>query len=153
MAIPASTRRVPMHTAEEVNERIRMLTACRVAYFAEHTDEIADRLEELEREWDTERVLEANASSLALGTLVLGLTARRRRKLLVATGLIMGFLCQHALQGWCPPLPLLRRLGVRTRAEIDEERCALKAIRGDFADVPEGGDTGNIEQLMELVRR
>ncbi|WP_407921819.1 hypothetical protein, partial [Corallococcus sp. AB049A] len=27
------------------------------------------------------------------------------------------FLLQHGLQGWCPPLPLLRRLGLRTRGE------------------------------------
>jgi hypothetical protein len=39
---------------------------------------------------------------------------------------------QHALQGWCPPVPLLRRLGFRTSFEIEEERQALKALRGDF---------------------
>jgi len=33
---------------------------------------------------------------------------------------------QHGLQGWCPPLPLLRRLGIRTRGEIDREKYALK---------------------------
>ena len=43
-----------------------------------------------------------------------------------------GFLLQHALQGWCPPVPVFRRLGVRTTAEIDRERYALKALRGDF---------------------
>ena len=36
---------------------------------------------------------------------------------------------------------MLRRLGFRTRHEIDRERYALKAIRGDFAnfdrDVPD----------------
>jgi hypothetical protein len=33
-----------------------------------------------------------------------------------------GFLLQHALQGWCPPVPLLRQLGFRTSYEIEEER-------------------------------
>jgi hypothetical protein len=46
---------------------------------------------------------------------------------------VAGFLLQHALQGWCPPLPVLRRLGVRTADEINQERYALKALRGDFA--------------------
>ena len=40
---------------------------------------------------------------------------------------------QHALQGWCPPLPLFRRLGFRTQEEIARERYALKGMRGDFA--------------------
>jgi hypothetical protein len=35
------------------------------------------------------------------------------------------FLLQHGLQGWCPPLPVLRRLGVRTQREIDAEKYAL----------------------------
>jgi hypothetical protein len=37
------------------------------------------------------------------------------------------FLLQHALQGWCPPVPILRRLGYRTAREIFEERLALLA--------------------------
>ena len=36
------------------------------------------------------------------------------------------FLLQHALQGWCPPVPILRRQGFRTRHEIDAERQALR---------------------------
>ena len=48
---------------------------------------------------------------------------------------VAGFLLQHAAQGWCPPLPLMRRMGVRTRDEINQERYALKALRGDFDEV------------------
>lgn len=50
---------------------------------------------------------------------------------------VAGFLLQHALQGWCPPLPVFRRLGFRTQAEIERERYALKALRGDFDKVTE----------------
>jgi hypothetical protein len=39
---------------------------------------------------------------------------------------------QHAVQGWCPPIPVLRRFGFRTADEINRERYALKALRGDF---------------------
>jgi hypothetical protein len=46
--------------------------------------------------------------------------------------LVTGFLFQHAVEGWCPPIPVLRRLGFRTAREIDIERVALKALRGDF---------------------
>jgi hypothetical protein len=47
-------------------------------------------------------------------------------------GLVAGFLLQHAVQGWCPALPIVRALGFRTSREIDAERSALKAGRGDF---------------------
>jgi len=53
--------------------------------------------------------------------------------------LVTGFLFQHAVQGWCPPVPVLRRLGFRTSYEIEEERQALKALRGDFETSQEGG--------------
>jgi hypothetical protein len=54
------------------------------------------------------------------------------RKWLILPGVVLSFLFQHAVQGWCPPVPVFRRLGVRTREEIDRERYALKALRGDF---------------------
>jgi hypothetical protein len=57
------------------------------------------------------------------------------RRWLALPALVAGFLMQHALQGWCPPLPVLRRLGFRTQREIDQERYALKALRGDFRQV------------------
>jgi hypothetical protein len=57
------------------------------------------------------------------------------RKWLALPAVVAGFFFQHALQGWCPPLPIIRALGVRTRTEIDKERYALKAARGDFRDL------------------
>lgn len=86
---------------------------------------IVRRIEALDREWDIERVLEVNASSLALTGLVLGLAVNR--KWLLLPGVVLPFLLQHGVQGWCPPLPILRRLGVRTRGEIDQEKYALRA--------------------------
>jgi hypothetical protein len=53
---------------------------------------------------------------------------------------VQGFFMQHALQGWCPPLPVFRRLGFRTQYEIEQERYALKAIRGDFGSPAEPAD-------------
>jgi len=35
-------------------------------------------------------------------------------------------------------LPVLRALGFRTPGEIERERYALKALRGDFDDLPQG---------------
>jgi hypothetical protein len=37
----------------------------------------------------------------------------------------MGFLANHAIRRWCPPMPVLRRLGFRSDHEISAERVAL----------------------------
>ena len=135
--VPATTRRVPEHTAAHINRQIERETEASVAYFAEHPDEIDDRLEELDREWDIERTLEANAASVSLLGLTLGLTVDRRW-LALPIG-VAAFLLQHAVQGWCPPVPVFRRLGIRTAGEIGQERYALKALRGDFDDLSAKG--------------
>lgn len=93
----------------------------------------------LQREWDTERVLETNAASLMLISLGLGMSLDRRW--LWLTGGVVAFLIQHALQGWCPPLPVIRAMGVRTAGEISIERTALKALRGDFIDTEHSAES------------
>jgi hypothetical protein len=131
--ISNSVQRVPAHTAPSVNECIRRRTAASIAYHAQHPEYINDRLAELDAEWDVERMLETMASTLSLVGLI-GFAAGRRRWLILPLA-VQSFFLQHAVQGWCPPLPVLRRLGFRTMAEIDQERYALKALRGDFVEV------------------
>jgi Protein of unknown function (DUF2892). len=127
MALPSTVNRVPAHTAEHVNQQIRLRTERSVEYYRQHPQQIGRRLRELDREWDIERTLEANAATLVVAGAVLGLTVDR--KFLGIPLVVGGFLLQHALQGWCPPLPVFRRLGLRTAAEIQDERSALEAIR------------------------
>ena len=107
--VPSSAERVPTHTAEDVNRRIRQEMESRIAYYADHPVEIDRRLGELDREWDIERAIEANASTLALAGVALGVTSDRRWLALPA--LVSGFLLQHSIQGWCPPVPILRAQG------------------------------------------
>lgn len=131
--------RVADNTAADINREIEDEIAASVRHHARHPHEIPRRLRELDEEWDVERVLEANAATLALSGTVLA--AAHDRRWLVLPALVAGFLLQHAIQGWCPPLPVLRRMGIRTRREIEAERTALKAVRGDFAAVrPEATD-------------
>lgn len=134
--LPDTADRVPAHTSARINAWIRHETDDRIAWFAHNPHYIDDRLAELDAEWDIERALEANASSLALLGLTMALTLDRRW-LALPVG-VAAFLLQHALQGWCPPVPVLRRLGLRTAREIEEERHALKALRGDYALVDSG---------------
>lgn len=127
------TDRVRASTPAAVNHDIdRTIQESLQAYAGKSTGAITARIDALEREWDIERTLELNASTVAFIGLGLGLTVSKRW--LILPGLVLPFLFQHAVQGWCPPLPVLRRLGVRTREEIDAEKYALKALRGDFEE-------------------
>lgn len=130
MAIGSTRDRVPQHTAADVNERIRADMEGRVQALEGHPRKIAQRLRELDEEWDIERAIEANASALAFTGVALG--AYHHRNWLILPGLVTAFLFQHAVQGWCPPVPVLRRLGFRTSHEIETERHALKALQGEY---------------------
>jgi hypothetical protein len=126
--------RVRANTAAEINWRIDRQIEDNVRHYAQQTkEEISRRVWELEQEWDIERVLETMASSLSLFGIALSVTKHRRW--IILSGVVLGFFLMHAIQGWCPPIPVLRRLGVRTREEIDRERYALKLLIGDFPRV------------------
>lgn len=118
-------------TPDSINQRIRRRTAASIARaLVDRPRSIDARLRELDREWDVERALALTASSFVLlGT---ALSAARGRPWLWLPAIVSGFLLQHSIQGFCPPLPVLRALGMRTRREIEGERTALKAARGDF---------------------
>ncbi|HZR82659.1 MAG TPA: hypothetical protein VFD92_16310 [Candidatus Binatia bacterium] len=142
MIAPASER-VRHNTASDVNEAIDERTRRDVAYFRAHPAEVPHRLGELEREWDVERALATASSCLSLLGLALG--GIRRRRWLLLPLVVQSFYLQHTLQGWCPPLPALRRLGFRTPREIDDERCELEAIareRDAYGDEPASSHGG-----------
>jgi hypothetical protein len=140
--IPATRHRVSSNTDEAINQQIKRQTADNVACTAaKGPAAIERRLAELDSEWDIERYLETMAPSFTLLGLTLGLT--RSRAWFILPLVVQGFFLQHALQGWCPPIPVLRRLGIRTCDEIAQERYALKALRGDFESVSRGSTDGS----------
>jgi hypothetical protein len=124
--------RVRQNTSDEINRELDRQIAVRVRQYSvsQSKEDISQRIDELDREWDIERILQANASVLGLSGLILGITANK--KWLLLPGVVLPFLFQHAVQGWCPPVPLFRKMGYRTRHEIDREKYALKDLRGDF---------------------
>ncbi|MCP2044334.1 hypothetical protein [Pontibacter sp. HSC-36F09] len=140
--------RVRESTADRINERIDSSIRQSIArYKGRSHGEISERIRELDQEWSIERTLEVNASTLALSGTLLGAFVNKRWFIL--PGIVSTFLLQHGLQGWCPPLPVLRSLGIRSRREIDEERYALKALRGDFDDIsPKSSPT----EILDTVR-
>ena len=128
--IAETTSRVTKHTPEHLNQRIVDRTIRNIMTYGTSPAEIDRRLAKLDREWDMERMLEANASSLVVAGILLGVFLNHWFYLI--SFLVGAFLLQHSIQGWCPPIRLFRRLGFRTHAEIAAEHYALRFLRGDF---------------------
>ncbi|HYC69817.1 MAG TPA: hypothetical protein VEB66_01335 [Opitutaceae bacterium] len=134
---PRANRRIDDRIAESIHRHARAAP-----------EELNARIAALDREWDMERTLQTNAATLALAGVILAFL--RGRRWLLLSGGVLGFLLLHGARGWCPPVPLLRRLGVRTAGEIDRERFALKFLRGDFADAT-SRRPGHVAGLVRAV--
>jgi hypothetical protein len=146
--------RIRQHTDPEVLERIEHDIENSIRFHAVQPQRVLNaRIQDLEQEWDVERWLATNGSAIALGAALLGLTVHR--KWLVLTCAAAAFLLQYSLSGWAPPLPLLRRLGIRTRSEIAREKFALKVLRGDFKELPplrrQPTAEGPVQKVMDTV--
>ena len=132
--IANSAQRVTSNTSAAVNQRLQEQMLARIARYKSYPQGIPRRLRQLDREWDIERAIEMNSSIISLAGLGLTLTVDRRWIILPIA--VQAFLLQHAIQGWCPPVPILRRLGFRTEHEIDQERQALRSLRLNMAAGP-----------------
>jgi hypothetical protein len=93
--------------------------------------EISERIKDLEAEWDIERILHLNLAGLALAGMALSV---KNKNWLLFSGTMISFVAYHVIKGWTPPLMLLRKLGYRTRKEIEFELYAMKYLRGDFTE-------------------
>ncbi len=132
----AQPDRVRRHTARAVLHRIDDATVTHLSHCTSAGPvAVQARMEQLDREWDTDRVIETEAATIGLLGIALGSFVNARLLLLpaiVASGVLL-----YATSGRYPLLPLLRRLGFRSSREIERERYALKALRGDFAGIAE----------------
>src|SRR5690625_3479380 len=81
------------------------------------------------KDWDIKHTLQTNVVSLVIGCSLLGLLVNRLFWTVPIA--VSGCLLQHSMQGWCPPLKLLRRSGCRTAREIETERYALQAFKSN----------------------
>ncbi len=91
---------------------------------------ISQRLSELEDEWDIERMIHMHVSGISITGALLGFFVNKKWFILPAIAATV--LAFHSVKGLAPQIPLLRRLGFRTRAEINREKYSLKTMRGDF---------------------
>ncbi len=126
--------RVRDHTAPKVNERIDALTRATIdEALSAGPGAIERRLSELDAEWDIDRALMVNFAVVGGASFSLGLArytdgpvlGARRKGFLYFFGTQLAFLLVHGVAGWCPPASLFRRLGFRTKGEIEAERHLL----------------------------
>jgi len=132
--LPATTQRVATYTNPDINKMIRSNTLENLMCLEDaNEEELTRRIRMLNSEWDTERFVEAKAAVCVMGCSLFGIAKSKYWSFL--TLIAATFLLQHALLGWCPSAPVMRKLGIRTAEEINQEKIVLKTLRKDFAHV------------------
>jgi hypothetical protein len=139
-----------------MTQSIRLTPHCgepledQVARLADAGPEAVDeRLAQLENEWSVGRAAKVSAAVLALGAAAAELAGRRRISVLLA--LTAGTcLCPYLHNRQSVVGQLLCRFGFRPGPEIDRERTALRALRGDFRYVPTLHDVESHDDISRL---
>ncbi len=143
---PPTSERVALNTSDAANASIRADALMCLNIFKNCNENmLTEKIRKLSTEWDIERVLETYAAAIILLSSIKGF---KKSRYFLVTGAVSFFLLQHALQGWCPPLPILRKLGVRTPEEIYNEKTVLKILRGDFSQ-----PSDNVEDMLMNVEK
>jgi len=135
--LPPSTNRVEKFSRSKINSHIQARIQKNVQLYASNPGGIEKRLAQLDREWDTERVIELQTALTVFGCATVAWILGWHWMLQLPTMLAMFFLAQHAIVGWSPAVWLLRLYDFRTPTEILEEKVALKMVRGDFGEISE----------------
>lgn len=110
------------------NEMVTRKIADNVDYYSlENEDSIRQRIQDLNSEWDAERVGQFNTSVLVLAGIVLAATIHKKWLMLPAA--VSAFMAVNAIKGGSIPLPATTKL--RTRKEIAMEQAGLAALLKD----------------------
>ena len=125
-----------MNTSEEnialENSNITdVYTQENINHYYHNKTHIDNRLRQLEMETSIDQIfILHDAANVSLGVLLSLVT--NRKKWLVLPLLVTIVQSVQALKGLRLGTNLLRKYGFRTKVEIDKEKYALKALRGDF---------------------
>ncbi len=125
--LPSTQTTVNDKTPDHINQQIERETEASVNYYKRQDDStIRERIEELDQEWNTDRVLAVSMASVALASTALAVGTNKKWAFL--SGIAGVLMVQNAAQGWTPPLALIRKAGVRTPNEISREQKALENL-------------------------
>lgn len=110
---------------------------------------ISERLEEIDREWSAGRMTKATIGVAVLIGLILAAVFNSPWWLILpAVGGLLLLQYLFSRSSWLGAM--FREMGYRSGAEIDQEKFALKALRGDFRDLPTVREIENQEDIMRL---
>ncbi len=127
--------------------------AKQVAYYAQHPEEIDTRLAQLDHEWDSAQAAAAASVGMSLASLASAFTRRGRWAVLPFTALQAVLVKQAFLTGDSALTRFAGHCGLRTRRQIESERYALKALRGDFQNLPASPESRGVAPVLEAVAK
>lgn len=109
---------------------------------------ITDRLDQLEKEWSAGRMTKATIGVVIVIGLALTALAGPWWLILPAIGAL--FLLQYLFSNRSWLGATFHEMGFRSGAEIDHEKFALKALRGDFKHLPTVHEIENKDDIARL---
>jgi hypothetical protein len=109
---------------------------------------IRERLEELDREWTAGRLVKATTGVSILAGLPLAVFLNPWFSVVPAAGGLL--LAEYLFTRRSTLGYFFERMDYRTGVEIDRERIALKALRGDFKHLPTVHDIEDREAISRL---
>ncbi len=115
----------------ERSNKVDVYTQENINHYYNNKSRIDNRLRQLEKEMSIEQIFQLHdAAHVTVGLLLS--VATRKQKWLILPMLIAIVQSLQAATGQRLGTTLLRNYGFRTKADIDKEKYALKALRGDF---------------------
>ena len=114
--------------------RINRLEESLVGVVEAGHEAIDARLRQLDGEWSCGRMVKATSGVMILGGLGLSVFVSPWFAIVPAVGGLMLAQNVYSCKSWVGEL--FAGMGFRTSCEIDHERMALKAVRGDFRHLP-----------------
>ncbi len=115
----------------ERSNKVDVYTQENINHYYNNKSRIENRLRQLEKEMSIEQIFQLHdAANVTVGVLLS--VATRKQKWLLLPILVAIVQSAQAVTGLRLGTTLLRNYGFRTKADIDKEKYALKALRGDF---------------------
>jgi len=111
-------------------------------------DAIQARIEELDREWSAGRIAKAILSVLIIVGIIL--TIALSWWWVIVPAIAGLFLLQYLFAHKSALVSCTEWLGYRTRSEIEQEKFALRTLRGDFRLLPTLHDIEDSEDISRL---
>jgi hypothetical protein len=109
---------------------------------------INERLAQLEWEWTAGRMAKVTAAVAILAGVVLTLTLGWWWMVLIAAGGLLMFQYSFSKTSWLSRM--FREMGYRSGAEVEQEKFALRTLRGDFRHLPTVHDIEAHDDIARL---